>query len=97
MVHRCQVRYSFAFNGISEFIQDIHIHFCADLSKANKFHTLPNLRVRRGSRIVIGSSEDGSSTNISVQSKGPEFILNSSLPCQEIDITDAKVKDSNNK
>lgn len=64
----------------------------ADLSKANKFHTLPNLRVRRGSRIVIGSSDDGSLKNISVQSKGPEFILNSSLPCQEIDITDAKVK-----
>lgn len=64
-----------------------------DLSKANKFHTLPNLRVRRGSRIVIGSSDDGSSNNISVQSKGPEFILNSSLPCQEIDITDAKVNE----
>lgn len=67
-------------------------HLRADLSKTNKFHTLPNLRVRRGSRIVIGSSDDGSlNTNIPIQSKGPEFILNSSLPCQEIDITDAKV------
>lgn len=66
----------------------------SDLSKDNKFHTLPNLRVRRGSRIVIGSSDDGSLKNHSVQSKGPEFILNSSLPCQEIDITDAKVNDS---
>lgn len=66
--------------------------FHTDLSKANKFHTLPNLRVRRGSRIVIGSSDDASlNNNVSIQSKGPEFILNSSLPCQEIDITDAKV------
>lgn len=63
----------------------------SDLSKANRFHTLPNLRVRRGSRIVIGSSDDGSLNNVSSQSEGPEFILNSSLPCQEIDITDGKV------
>lgn len=83
---------------ISIFIHILNVEFIrtrfslTDLSKANKFHTLPNLRVRRGSRIVIGSSDDASvNNNVSIQSKGPEFILNSSLPCQEIDITDAKV------
>lgn len=65
-----------------------------DLNDAAKFATLPNLRVRRASRIVIGSSdEDGLHANISntKSTRGPEFILNSSLPCQEIDIAETKV------
>lgn len=67
--------------------------FFADLSEANKFSTLPNLRVRRRSRVIIGnnSSDDENLSTGSSKMRGPEFILNSSLPSQEIDISDAKV------
>lgn len=65
----------------------------ADLSEANKFSTLPNLRVRRRSRVIIGnnSSDDENLSTGSSKMRGPEFILNSSLPSQEIDISDPKV------
>lgn len=64
-----------------------------DLSKAKKFATLPNLRVRRRSRVIIGnnSSDDETLSTSSSKLRGPEFILNSSLPSQEIDISDSKV------
>lgn len=64
--------------------------FELDLSKNDKFATLPNLRVRRRSRIVVGETDDDSRVSAS-KTKGPEFILNSSLPCQEIEINDTKV------
>lgn len=67
----------------------------ADLSKGGeKFATLPSLQVRRRSRIVLGENDDDDSSRASAsstKSKGPEFILNSSLPCQEIEIGDSKV------
>lgn len=55
---------------------------------------MPALRVRRRSRVVIGnnSSDDETLSTGSSKLRGPEFILNSSLPSQEIDITDAKVQ-----
>lgn len=66
-----------------------------DLSTAKKFATLPGLRIRRHSRIVVGNNssddENTSSSSAKAKAKGPEFILNSSLPSQEIDISDAKV------
>lgn len=62
-----------------------------DLNDAANFATLPNLRVRRPSRIVIGSSDEENLNASTSKSRGPEFILNSSLPCQEIDISDSKV------
>lgn len=69
-------------------------YFSTDLSKDEKFATLPSLQVRRRSRIVFGENDDDDSSRASassVKSKGPEFILNSSLPCQEIEIGDPKV------
>lgn len=66
-----------------------------DLDKEpTKFATLPNLRVRRPSRIVLNennSSDDEDQSIASNKSKIPEFIANSSLPYQEMDISDAKV------
>lgn len=65
-----------------------------DLSKDEKFATIPSLQVRRRSRIVFGENDDDDSSRASassIKSKGPEFILNSSLPCQEIEIGDPKV------
>lgn len=59
----------------------------------DKFATFPKLNVRRCSRIVVGENEDTNnrSNEVTAKSKGAEFILNSSLPCQEIDISDQNV------
>lgn len=64
-----------------------------ELNKEHKFATLPNIRVRRPSRVIVGnhSSDEDSHSISSIKSKGPEFIMNSSLACHEIDITDIKV------
>lgn len=47
--------------------------------------------VRRRSRIVIDSTSSDEEKSASNKAKGPEFILNSSLPPQNIDISDKKV------
>lgn len=59
----------------------------------DKFATFPKLNVRRCSRIIVGENEDNNnrSNEIPTKSKGAEFILNSSLPCQEIDISEQNV------
>lgn len=63
---------------------------------ALKFATLPNLKMRRRSRVVVSTEllNDGVTTtdDISIiKSKGPEFIVNSSRPAEQFDIVDAKV------
>lgn len=74
-----------------------------DLTKEpKKFATLPNLRVRRPSRIILNENnssddddnndgDDSEQSIASIKAKVPEFIANSSKPYQEIDITDSKV------
>lgn len=65
-----------------------------DLNVKEKFATFPKLNVRRCSRIVLGDNEDNNirSNEAVMRPKGAEFILNSTLPCQEINIGDPNVR-----
>lgn len=60
-----------------------------------KFATFPNLKVRRKQRVISTEKLDGSNesldSNSIIKAKSPEFIINSSLPSQLIDLTDIKV------
>lgn len=67
------------------------------MSAKGKFATFPKLNVRRCSRIVVGEPDDGSKRPNELAASsggGAEFILNSSLPCQELNIGDQNVRKS---
>lgn len=78
------------------FSSSLHIMHFKDLNTKNKFATFPKLKlsVRRCSRIVLGDNEDNTirPNEPVMRPKGAEFILNSSLPCQEINIGDPNVR-----